>query len=647
GKILVVYLPQAILSTSSVSFLGSLFLHRIYQVGLAREEVREEARTPFYVYADEANLYITSYLRALLQTMRKYKVFFTFATQSLVSFNKTDRTVADTLVAQCDIKVIFRCQPLDADIISRYFPPTSVFRENLTSIPHHQFVAIISGEEGTKFRRCSTFPLPSSLPDPDEVIEVSLSMYGREYDFSRMEVPKRVRVPEPELTPCQYLCLVEIARAGKRGTQEDRVAKALKEKFGFAKVEIFTALRFLANARYVDEVVRYEDEAGRPTPVARYFKVINRAGLEMLYPPLSGARLGGMAHARLLGEMIKECQERGWGYVLSEKGGKELVVVTYKGEDVAEFVTAYPDMLVYPLVERTGEGGVTSYSASVWDIGRRFAVEVELDPLHHGHITRVLAHWRRNEAMGLPTLFVVNSEEKAEGIRRALEEAGATVVRDISKAKAGEVAVKVLEIRPLELAEGSLLEEGLARMVAAARDEGEEEKKGEEGVPGSPPKSAPEPSPAPETSPAPELWREILWGRYGRPEGGSPAPEPPKPEPVPSPPPEPAPEPVLGPESIREPVPRPVPKSSSPEPSPESREPEGGSVLAGRGGKRGRKALDMETVKRRIRKFLREGWVLEKRKDGKVYARRWDPELKKVVRKFICAWSPDLEPFFA
>ena len=88
GKIVIVNLSEGAITSDVANFLGSLILSRVYLAGMSREDVPERERKPFYVYVDEAYRFVSDSIRDILQSLRKYRVYMTLASQYLGQYSK-------------------------------------------------------------------------------------------------------------------------------------------------------------------------------------------------------------------------------------------------------------------------------------------------------------------------------------------------------------------------------------------------------------------------------------------------------------------------------------------------------------------------------------------------------------------------------
>ena len=81
------------------NFLGSLILSATYNAGMSREDTPEADRVPFFVYVDEAYRYTTQSIPETLQSLRKFKVFMTLASQYLTQYRKD---IQDAITQTCE-----------------------------------------------------------------------------------------------------------------------------------------------------------------------------------------------------------------------------------------------------------------------------------------------------------------------------------------------------------------------------------------------------------------------------------------------------------------------------------------------------------------------------------------------------------------
>ena len=119
-KILLVKLPKGVLGDENTSLLGSMVITKIYQTALARAEVPEKDRIPFYFYIDEFQNFATDNFADILSESRKYKLSMTLAHQHISQLRET---VEKTIFGNVGTIISFRAGPEDAVILEREFAP--------------------------------------------------------------------------------------------------------------------------------------------------------------------------------------------------------------------------------------------------------------------------------------------------------------------------------------------------------------------------------------------------------------------------------------------------------------------------------------------------------------------------------------------
>ena len=125
GKVLLVRLATGRLGEEVTALLGSVIAGQILNAALSREDVPEEKRKPFHLYADEYQRFATPDFATLLSEARKFGVATTIAHQFRGQFKPNDPNRGATLnVAN---KIVFRVSGTDAQEMATEFdatPPT-------------------------------------------------------------------------------------------------------------------------------------------------------------------------------------------------------------------------------------------------------------------------------------------------------------------------------------------------------------------------------------------------------------------------------------------------------------------------------------------------------------------------------------------
>jgi len=112
GKILLAKLSQGLIGQENASLLGSLLAMRFHQLALARQQIIRSARRPFFLYADEAQHFVTPSMASLLTDVRKYRLGLVLAHQNL--FQLRGSPVESALLGNAYTRIAFRVGDDDA-----------------------------------------------------------------------------------------------------------------------------------------------------------------------------------------------------------------------------------------------------------------------------------------------------------------------------------------------------------------------------------------------------------------------------------------------------------------------------------------------------------------------------------------------------
>jgi hypothetical protein len=112
GKILLAKLSQGLIGEENASLLGSLLAMRLHQLALARQQMARIERRPFFLYADEAQHFVTPSMAALLTDVRKYGLGLVLSHQNL--FQIRGSPVESALLGNAYTRVVFRVGDEDA-----------------------------------------------------------------------------------------------------------------------------------------------------------------------------------------------------------------------------------------------------------------------------------------------------------------------------------------------------------------------------------------------------------------------------------------------------------------------------------------------------------------------------------------------------
>jgi len=120
-------------SDDIASFLGSIVMHMLYVEAKRRIDRLESLDKPFYLFIDEAHLFSSFAIREVLNTLRKFNIKVTLATQTINAFSSR---VANEIPALCRTIICFKCDRETANMFKDLLP---ISVEELISLSLHTF----------------------------------------------------------------------------------------------------------------------------------------------------------------------------------------------------------------------------------------------------------------------------------------------------------------------------------------------------------------------------------------------------------------------------------------------------------------------------------------------------------------------------
>lgn len=120
-KILLVKLAQGLLGEENSTLLGALIVSKLHQGAMARQALQAKERTPFYLYIDEFQNFITPSLAGVLSGTRKYGLGLILAHQDLRQIFNQDTGVANSVISNPGTRICFRVGDFDAQKLREGF----------------------------------------------------------------------------------------------------------------------------------------------------------------------------------------------------------------------------------------------------------------------------------------------------------------------------------------------------------------------------------------------------------------------------------------------------------------------------------------------------------------------------------------------
>jgi hypothetical protein len=155
--VLLVNLAKGKIGGDGASLLGSLIVSRLGLTGVARTDVPEANRTPFFVYLDEFHTFTTLSLAGMLSELRKYRVGLILSHQYVFQL---EEEVKHAILGNVGTLVCFRIGPEDALILGRQFEP-EFENLDLTNLSNHACYVrlLVHGEVARPFSATTLEPL--------------------------------------------------------------------------------------------------------------------------------------------------------------------------------------------------------------------------------------------------------------------------------------------------------------------------------------------------------------------------------------------------------------------------------------------------------------------------------------------------------
>lgn len=188
-KILVVKLPKGVLGEENVSLLGAMIITKIYQAALARAEIDESSRVPFYLYVDEFQNFATDTFANILSEARKYKLSLTMSHQYISQLNDTIRK---TVFGNVGSIISFRLGAEDAALLEQEFSPR-VKATDITNLGVQEIYLKMSvNDEVREAFSARTLGIEDNFENnfSAQIVEKSRSTYCKSKDEAEKEISR-------------------------------------------------------------------------------------------------------------------------------------------------------------------------------------------------------------------------------------------------------------------------------------------------------------------------------------------------------------------------------------------------------------------------------------------------------------------------
>ncbi len=196
-KILLVNLSKGRIGDINAELLGLIFVSKILQAALARVDLPEEERHPFYLYIDEFQNFTTPSIATILSEARKYALSLNLAHQYIKQLSDEIR---EAVFGNVGTKCIFRVSQEDAEFLEKELQPEFTAGD-IAGLPNRNayLKMLVDGSPTAPFD-IATFPI---VGEPDysgveALKQASYNKFGRPRELVEAEIQERYKKKEPQ-----------------------------------------------------------------------------------------------------------------------------------------------------------------------------------------------------------------------------------------------------------------------------------------------------------------------------------------------------------------------------------------------------------------------------------------------------------------
>lgn len=188
GKIIFIKLSKGKLQEEIMWFLGAMFVTKIYQAAMSRQNLQRSERKPFFLYVDEFQNFATDTFGEILSEARKYGLWLVAAHQYV---SQIPENISDALFGNTGTLISFRISSEDSLIMQKHFEPM-VSAYDLANLNVREFYCKmqVKGQVKDAFsvKTCYTPDVPILKSKIDELYNLSREKYNRRLEEVKQEV---------------------------------------------------------------------------------------------------------------------------------------------------------------------------------------------------------------------------------------------------------------------------------------------------------------------------------------------------------------------------------------------------------------------------------------------------------------------------
>ncbi len=196
-KILLCKLSKGLIGEINAFLLGMIIVSKIAIGAFSRQDQPEDERTPFYLYVDEFQNFITDVFATILSESRKYKLALHITNQYIAQLDEKTR---DAVIGNAGNLIAFRVGAADAEFLVKEFAPLAI--DDLTNIDKFNFYIreLIDNAPMPAFNGQSIAPNPDGNKQLAEAIrQLSRLKYGSTKEVVESEINERSQIHNIDL----------------------------------------------------------------------------------------------------------------------------------------------------------------------------------------------------------------------------------------------------------------------------------------------------------------------------------------------------------------------------------------------------------------------------------------------------------------
>ena len=437
GKFVVMDLHSKV-TADIANLVGSMVIHMFNVEGKRRQGKGTDMNIPFNMYIDECHSFSPSVLRELLNTIRKFGMKLTLATQTA---DHLDRQFAGEIPSLVQVMVCFRCTADTEMLLSRTY---QIDKRQITNLSRHHFrIWAKSTPEIRGLGMTKRLPV-KSFDEVRPIVAEILNRIGTKIDLNRYKPPLKTHGTATSISPVEWYILNFLHQCADAIYLDD-IITGVMHRFDLTPDKVKNSIRDLGNRGFIttylprpDGVNTSSDMLYKYSPATRdrYFSIGTK-----------GRRAGYGVHVDALETIFDAMTDN---FHLTEV-------------DTGDDIHSKADLLVRAIKRAPGqnkniEARFTKLDPLNW--GETFAIEVETEPSKHPdkktvnldgslkpdvktHVSQVYKNFEKNRKLNYEVCFVVFTDTAREQVKNIMSGHGIGIRND---AGIGDYSINVIPL---------------------------------------------------------------------------------------------------------------------------------------------------------------------------------------------------------